>query len=73
MSQKRLYKHLLGTALLKKEVWTLTEEEFNTMNKARRKAYRSYRQKRLLDLFDNGDNNKAYHGFGVINNKEKTN
>lgn len=55
MSRQRLYKHLIGTTLLKKEVWSLTEAEFNTMNKDRRKAYKYYRAKRLLSLFEDNE------------------
>jgi hypothetical protein len=38
--------------LVDSEVWSLTEAEFNLMNKATRKAYKGYRQVRKLKLFD---------------------
>ena len=37
--------------LVDSEVWQLTENEFNLMNKASRKAYKGYRQVRNLKLF----------------------
>jgi len=37
--------------LVDSEVWELTENEFNLMNKATRKAYKGYRHVRNLKLF----------------------
>jgi hypothetical protein len=48
---RKLYLHLQKNGLLS-EFWELTKDEFNTMNKARRKAYTSYREKRKLKLFN---------------------
>ena len=48
---RKLYFHLNQNALLV-EMWELTQSEFNAMNKARRKAYTSYRLKRKLEMFN---------------------
>lgn len=48
---RKIYLHLEKNALLV-ELWELTEIEFNAMNKAKRKAYTSYRTKRKLKLFN---------------------
>jgi hypothetical protein len=47
---RKIYFHLERNALLV-EMWELTQSEFNAMNKAKRKAYTSYREKRKLKLF----------------------
>lgn len=47
---RKLYLHLYFNGLLS-ESWELTQSEFNAMNKAKRKAYTNYREKRKLKLF----------------------
>jgi hypothetical protein len=49
---RKIYLHLYFNGLLS-ESWELTQSEFNAMNKARRKAYTNYRNKRNLKLFSN--------------------
>jgi hypothetical protein len=52
MSRRTLYKHLKhGGFLVDAEIWVLTENDFNLMNKAGRRAYKHYRQTRNLKLF----------------------
>ena len=48
---RKIYFHLERNALLV-EMWELTQSEFNAMNKAKRKAYTNYREKRKLKLFN---------------------
>jgi hypothetical protein len=52
---RRLYLHLERNGLLT-ELWELTQSEFNTMNKDRRKAYTKYRTRRNLKLFNERSN-----------------
>lgn len=47
---RKIYFHLQRNGLLC-ELWELTKDEFNTMNKARRKAYTTFRIKRGLSMF----------------------
>ena len=52
MSRRTLYKHLKhGGFLVDAEIWVLSENDFNLMNKAGRRAYKQYRQTRNLKLF----------------------
>jgi hypothetical protein len=50
LMSRKLYLHLYFNGLLS-ESWELTQSEFNAMNKAKRKAYTNYREKRKLKLF----------------------
>ena len=52
---RKIYLHLERNGLLT-ELWELTQSEFNTMNKARRKAYTNYRTRRNLKLFNERSN-----------------
>ena len=47
---RKIYFHLERNALLV-EMWELTQSEFNAMNKAKRKAYTTFRTKRGLSMF----------------------
>ena len=50
MNRRKIYLHLYFNGFLS-ESWELTQSEFNTMNKAKRKAYTNYRNKRNLPMF----------------------
>jgi hypothetical protein len=50
MNRRKIYLHLQKNGLLS-EFWELTKDEFNTMNKSKRKAYTTFRTKRGLSMF----------------------
>jgi hypothetical protein len=52
-NQRNLYRHLrfVGMLIDSRDLWELTEHEFNTLNKPTRKRYKHYRETRGLTLF----------------------